>query len=518
VSARVLFIGIDALDSEMIRRFEADLPNIARIRRTGIERAVEPIHPPDSDTAWATIVTGLDPSEHGIVKYDDPLEKSGRLSSADPDNTALRGRTFWDAASRAGRRVCVLFPHLGYPVWPVNGVMVGRSGFHPQPMVYPEGLPLPGWDLAALNVVGGMPDRGKARYIRANRDLLEGQTRFALDLLDREHWDLFFAYSSVLDMIQHYFWSACDPGDPAWPGPNPHQDVIRDFYRHQDDIIGRLIAGAGEGAAVFVVSDHGHGMRPTRVFNLNEHLRRGGLLTLDERVGRRAAANLLERSKAAAAGAVGRFGLGTDASRILRRFPFLRRMYARPISVDWSRTRAYATNLSGIKAYSYGGIMVPRGQNPGAGYEETREKIISDLNSVLAEDGKPVFQWVRRREELFHGVHLEKYPDILFEMRYGIASIPMGSPARGTVSWCSSGKISRHPFRNEIWHGRRFGSRRGLVWGKPIPSDRPRVPSGGYSGLPSPRINAARPPFDLITPGILHGFTFFRDPPSREHG
>jgi predicted AlkP superfamily phosphohydrolase/phosphomutase len=421
---------------------------------------VEPIHPPDSDTAWATIVTGLDPSEHGIIKYDDPLEKSQRLSAGDPENTSIRGRTFWDEAGRMGKRVCILFPHLGYPIWPVNGIMIGRSGFHPQPAVFPDGMSFPGWNLSALNVVSGMPDRAKKKYLQANRVLLENQAQFGLELLDRESWDLFFLYSSVLDMVQHYFWNYCDPEDPAWPGPNPFRDVIHDFYCHQDDIVGRFLAKIESGTIVYIVSDHGHGMRPMQVFNINEFLRRKGWLVLREEKGLAAATGAVERSKTILMNLIGRWGLGTAASRILHILPFIRRIYSRPLAIDWTRTRAYATNLSGIKAYSYGGVVIPHNGIMDEEYEETRSRIMEELSTIRTDDGKPVFLWVRRREALYHGQYLEKYPDILFEMRYGLGAglIPDGkmmglSPTRQIVPGSHRGETAvfiRSPQRTNL--------------------------------------------------------------------
>ena len=167
MSTRVLFMGIDAMDARIVSAFAPVLPNLSRIRREGLDIPIETVHPPDSDTAWATISTGWNPAEHGIVRYDDALEKTSRLSAGDVDNSVLRGRTFWDAAGRAGKRVCVLFPHLGYPVWPVNGVMIGRSGFHEQPDVYPAGKRFPGWNLADLNVVRGIPAQRRSTIAKS---------------------------------------------------------------------------------------------------------------------------------------------------------------------------------------------------------------------------------------------------------------------------------------------------------------------------------------------------------------
>ena len=60
------------------------------------------------------------------------------MISKDVDDSTIRGRTFWDIAGKMGKNVCIL-PHLlGYPPWPVNGVMIGRSGVNKDVQAFPQ--------------------------------------------------------------------------------------------------------------------------------------------------------------------------------------------------------------------------------------------------------------------------------------------------------------------------------------------------------------------------------------------
>ncbi len=77
--------------------------------------------PPDSDTAWATISTGMNPAQHGIVRFVDPLEKSYQILNVGSDNEVLRGKTFWEILGRVGLKAHAIFPHLGYPIWEMPG-------------------------------------------------------------------------------------------------------------------------------------------------------------------------------------------------------------------------------------------------------------------------------------------------------------------------------------------------------------------------------------------------------------
>jgi predicted AlkP superfamily phosphohydrolase/phosphomutase len=449
MGTKLLVIGIDALDAGQIAKYEHVLPNLQRLRKSCPEISLNSVCPPDSDTAWATIYTGINPARHGIVQYVDPLEKSISYVSTDMDNGPIRGKTYWDLASTVGKRVCVLFPHLGYPVWPVHGVMVGRSSIENRVESHPSSIASQ-YDLSKMNVVEGMPGRRKRAYIRANERLLHAQAEFALEMLWVEDWDLFFVYSSVLDMIKHYFWNYCDETDPSYPGDNPLQDTIMNAYVLHDRMIGRLFEAVELNTPSIILSDHGHGMRPIDVLNVNEYLKRKGYLVLkDDTVGR-SVSHLLDASKEFALRLVSRFGLGTMASKLLTLMPWARSLYTSPLSIDWTRTAAFATNLSGLKAYAYSGIVIRR-DRLAQSYETVREEIIKDLSAIRdAKTEEAVVEWVRRREELYAGPHIEKYPDIVFELRQGFGvGLTAGStlfgrsPSRGLVpgSHTSSGAV-----------------------------------------------------------------------------
>ena len=76
---KVLLLGIDALDRLLIEKFASSLPNLTRLRESEVNLNVHSTFPPDSDTAWATIATGLNPAQHGVVRFVDPLEKSYQI-------------------------------------------------------------------------------------------------------------------------------------------------------------------------------------------------------------------------------------------------------------------------------------------------------------------------------------------------------------------------------------------------------------------------------------------------------
>lgn len=419
---KVLLLGIDALDRLLLEQFAGDLPTLNAMRTSATSLPVKSTFPPDSDTAWATIMTGLNPAQHGIVRFVDPLEKSYQLLNVAKDNSILRGKTFWEIIGQAGYKAHAIFPHLCYPVWPTPSTMVARSsaGAGIQSTI-PELLAhYPSQEMIAG--VNGFPDPGISALAERSRLLTKltmADAEFGLRLMDILEWDLFFVYWSTLDAIGHFFWSYFDPDDPGFQEGHPFQQIIPDTYKLYDKIVGQFLAAVDDEVTVIVLSDHGHGTRPFTLVNVNEVLHQAGFLAARD-LKSNPHLNLLEKSKRLAVKGVSRFGLGKAAGQIMRNFPGVVQTFTRPASVNWEKTLAYATDMSGIKSYSYGGIMINRAALARRDYEKVRSELISLLQEAcVLSDGTPLLEFIIRREELFAGPYLDKYPDILLEFKYG---------------------------------------------------------------------------------------------------
>lgn len=423
---RVLIIGIDSLDQSMLARLGDNLPNFMRLKETSQDIKLESVFPPDSPTCWASIYTGLNPSNHGIVSFIEPLSKVTEMVSQEVDNSNLRGKTFWDIAGSSGKRVCVILPVIGYPVWPVNGIMVGRSSVEDEIQTFPQSLSQ-GYILSQLNHVKYFPAGRRAKeFITRSQELTLNEAEFGLKLLKDREWDLLFISLVSLDAIQGFFWNYCDENDPTYSGDNSYRNAIRDFYYLLDEILGKFLNAVDTDTATIVVSDHGMGMRPIKLLNVNELLRENGLLVprfSGLKGGGSLVVSLMEKAKRTTSHFIASHGLAANlAGRLLRVFPASRGIYTSPLSIDWGETAAYFTDLSGIKAYSYGGINIKRESLGNRDYEEVRHVIIEELSKV--EDpatSKKIAKWVCRREELYSGEYIPLYPDIVFylEEDYG---------------------------------------------------------------------------------------------------
>jgi predicted AlkP superfamily phosphohydrolase/phosphomutase len=414
---KVLVIGIDALDSVTLSKLYPHLQNFRKLKENTPNINFDGVFPPDSPTSWGSIYTGLNPAKHGIVLFTDPLQRVNKMISNDVDDSTIHRRTFWDIAGKMGKKVCIL-PHLlGYPAWQVNGIMIGRSGVTKDVQVFPQEISKK-HDLSQFKwALDLFPGRDKKKYIETARDQILREMNFSLEILKNNEWDLFFVSFGELDTIQYSFWNYYDEMDPSYPGNNQYENVIIDFYKIYDDVIGKFLSSIDPETIVIIVSDHGIGSRPVKLININELFRRKSFLTLKNEPKKESnSVPLIIQLKRYLLKTIDKYDLGNMAAIALRMLPKGKDWFIASNHIDWENSMAYLTDQSGIKNYPYGGIVIKR--NIKMGYEELRNIIIKEIlqfNDPVT--GENIVKWICKREELYEGEYIDRYPDIIFELR-----------------------------------------------------------------------------------------------------
>lgn len=415
---KVLMIGIDSLDPVLLSKFEEDLPNFKKLRNESPGIKSKSIYPVDSIPAWITIYTGLNPSNHGILDAIDFVNESHRQIHI--DTSAFRGRTFWDFAGASGKKVYVINPFLAYPIWQVNGVMLnGPSlGEVGDVQAFPESI-LNKYELPYL---GGFtyPLKGDLKKYHKNvKRIASGEAEFGLKISKNYDWDLFFIFFPMLDPVQHFYWRFYDESDPTYPGDNnPYKNVIKDFYKLFDEIIGKFVLAQNSDTVIVVFSDHGMGRRCTKLVNINEFLREKGLLVPQGKK------KYTERIKGKLVDFVYKHELEDVAIKLATIILRTRNLGASsviksPNVYDQDKTVAYTSDFAGMMK-SFGGIKVISNQK----YEGIRNFLVEELAEIRdPSTGEKIVKWVCKREELYSGQYIQKYPDVVFELKeeYGIS-------------------------------------------------------------------------------------------------
>jgi predicted AlkP superfamily phosphohydrolase/phosphomutase len=436
-TTKLIIIGIDGMDFDLYAKWKKDLPNLRKLSEQGISLPLESVYPPDSICAWTTIFTGLDPSEHGLLYTINYLNKNKEI---DIDTSAFAGKTFWDIVGINNKRVCIVNPFLAYPPWKVNGVMVsgpvfidGTAKSYPENVLYDYQIP----------ELGGIVDFPTEKTLQNFLDKTKCSTRalttFGKELYQKEEWNIFFITFLTLDRIKHFMWRYQDHEDPTYPGNNPFENSIKETYQYFDSIVGEFLEIAKNNTATMVLSDHGHQRRCYRIVNINEYLRRLGYLQVNIPSIKYFSSNYwIEKIKNLLLKTIVVFHLEDISSKLIKYIPYKSAL----------KKGTFVTNYKDSVAFA---DVEFSGKNPSVGirlnkevisfknkkYDDIREKIISEMVDLIDPvTGKKIALWVKKREDVYSGTFLERFPDILmqFEDNYGIDFALFGAIITDSVS------------------------------------------------------------------------------------
>jgi len=416
---RVILIGFDGMDFDLTTELIAQghLPNLKKLADAGGFSPLLSVFPPDSIPAWITAFTGIDPSNHGILEHINYLLDD--VEDCAIDTSVFHEKTFWDRiGNEANKKVCVVNPFMAYPVWPVNGVMVSGPVFVEGEIQcsddeYTKGLKIPD----SIGGITNFPNKSnmKPYYDDMVKDTQE-QVDFGIDLLKNNKIDFFFQTIVTTDRVQHHYWRYCDKNDPTYPGPSEIDTTVTDFFKLTDNIVGQFLDELNDNDVLLIMSDHGHGMRCTHCFNTNEYLRQKGYLKSASGKKKFSKKILLEIAKNKVLKFMHDNNLEDYISVIAKFVPNAKALKKGSHITNYKGSMAYGSDFAGTNPF--GGICINKEHVDN--YDEFRDKLMAELKEIEHE-GKKIFTWVKKREELYTGKLIERYPDILYEMlpQYG---------------------------------------------------------------------------------------------------
>jgi predicted AlkP superfamily phosphohydrolase/phosphomutase len=439
MDSKLLVIGLDGASFNVLDALidKGYLPNLAALIKGGSRANLETTFPPITAVAWSSFMTGKNPGKHGIFEFVRRDRNSKREMAV---NASFRqGRTLWDMLGDAGKRVIVHNFPCTYPPRPVNGLLIsdfmtprGKRDFaYPVSLLSELEEKFGPYRLHLSETYGSSGPEGVLNELN---DELEYKARVTEYLMNEYEWDAFFQYFWGTDRIQHELWHIFDEDHPRHNKEEAakYREQVYAYFRRVDEIVGELIARAGQDAFVWVVSDHGFG--PAHKYcSFN-------LWLLQERF-LRLKSDALTRLKHLM------FKLGITpemAFKIVRSLPLGGLRPARGVStqagaskllstvflsfndVDWSRTVAFSKG-------NYGQIFInlegrePNGSVSQSEYDGVCNKIVERLKALR--DPLNGQQWVGdvfRRDQIYKGPLVDEAPDIAFlprDMRY----LPLGN-------------------------------------------------------------------------------------------
>ncbi|MGD9140390.1 MAG: alkaline phosphatase family protein [bacterium] len=424
---RLVVLGLDGATFDVLLPLaeKGELPAIKKLMDGGAWGRMRTVIPPGTGPAWSSIVTGLDPSNHGIFDIIVRAEESYNLAFL--NGASLRAPTVWDIVGRFGGKVVVVNVPMTYPPRQVNGYLVTGllTPLGSKRYTYPTELAgeieslAPSYSIVPRKVYSA----GRAGdFLAELREVLENKRVVLRELLGRADWKFAMEVFSETDFLQHALWHVMDEKHPRHdPGEaGRFADEVTGIYRRLDSIIGEVVDGLDENDSVMLVSDHGAGPL-YRFIHANNYLIQQGAMKVKDGLASmlkyrlfRAGLTPMNVYRLVSRLRLGRVKMGLRWTS--GGYDLLRKFFFSFSDVDWENTRAYA--LSGGV---YGGLFVnlkgrePRGSVEPDDYEKTRDELAALLRSFKdPRTDRPLISEVIKREDIYSGKFLGEAPDLYF--------------------------------------------------------------------------------------------------------
>jgi predicted AlkP superfamily phosphohydrolase/phosphomutase len=405
MSRPVVVIGLDSADRNLVSRWcdSDDLPVLRSIRDRGISGVLTTPPGLGDDAVWASFYTAVSPGRHGRYHH-----RQLRPGSYTVDNFRdVRHEPFWDALSRAGRKVAI----VDVPKCPLskvlNGIQVTDWLVHGRDHttnscpseVAPDLLRRFGDDRTDRQpeywcFVEELPTKQHEAFVERLLDSIQRKTLGVFDLLERDAWDLFLVVFKEAHCAAHQLWHPVDPNHPEHPTElqSHSQRLVKQVYQALDTAIGKLLAHLGVETDVIVFSDLGMTRNVT-----GEHLLDEILLLLDGSISLSAWQHLQNLSKR------------WRNSRVERATALVNRQlyqYRSAFQVEHNEiSGAIRVNVRGRE---------PRGRiSPGPEFEAYLDQLERDLLDLVDPDsGEAIVSKILRADEAFAGEHRDLLPDL----------------------------------------------------------------------------------------------------------
>jgi predicted AlkP superfamily phosphohydrolase/phosphomutase len=250
-----------------------------------------------------------------------------------------------------------LFP-ISYPADFARELAVANG------MFYTQGMPADTWALSEERL-------DENEFLSIIDEILAERGNMLENRLKRFRGGMFFFYLDTLDSVQHMFWRYRD--GRAFPSGAlaARKDVILEYYRKIDELLGMVLRYSDENTVVMVLSDHGF-TSFRKAVDLNRWLSDNGYLYFKKGI--------------------------KDGGEFFS-------------GIDWSRTRAYAMGFGGIylnkTGREYYGI-VP--QEDCRALEKEISRKLRDLKDPAS--GEAVVSNVYEGNEVFSGACRSSSPDL----------------------------------------------------------------------------------------------------------
>ena len=433
--ARVIVIGLDAAEATLIERWAAEgsLPFFAGFAAAGSVCRLTNRFRILPDAIWPELTSGRSSGKAGIYYYPRQLRTGeARPRPLLPQDIDPAG-FYWVVASRAGCRVAAVDIPYNVTTQGFNGIQLCGWGLHDSRFPVASDPPALVDELRAKygdHPVGPCDRHGETRegYERLLDSLLDGvsrKTALLLDLLGREHWDLFTCAYGETHCVGHQYWHFLDPCHPRHdPAASERlRGAVQAVYRRVEEGVAALVEAAGAGATVLVIASHGMGVNTGGPQLLPEVLARlgmssggGSAASRRYRLLQGSQSSLLKVAKSVLRPMIGR--------RTIRKLQTVAGSLHEPLESPRTRAAVLKNNTCGAIRINLKGREPFGSVEPGFEAEALSAELRSELLALEdPETGEPIVERVVTVSEAFGPDHHPDLPDLMVAFRTDLGPI-----------------------------------------------------------------------------------------------
>jgi predicted AlkP superfamily phosphohydrolase/phosphomutase len=383
---KVLVIGFDGATFDLIGPFtkKGVLPSFSTVLQQGVSAPMLSVIPPVSAPAWVSMVTGKNPGKHNVYGF---VDGKGKVVNS----TFRKSKAVWNLLDDHGKRSIIYNVPVTHPPEKINGIILsGIMSPHKK-----------GYYNRFQHDKESFMEREKVFKKMVQSEI--SKTDKALKILNEEEWDLFFIVYHLSDYVPTLYWKYMDTTHPQYTHHDVLSTAVEDSYRVLDTILGRFLSCVDEDTCVFVVSDHGIGPS-TKVFNINEWLRKKGFLTIKTHV---ALEKAFSFDKVAAF-----IDNHHIVKRIIKKVPESLQKKGYNLVVKRSKNVVSRMDADSTKAYAYSHAHFASIWS--VTDENALKKIEENIKTVKDPDtDEDVIQSVYKRDQIFHGPWVDNAPDLV---------------------------------------------------------------------------------------------------------
>jgi len=392
--AKVVVVGLDGFNPDLVWQWKEGLPNISRIMGEGIYGTVESTVPPITPQAWTCAQSSKNPGQFGFwdftfrrdFSYGEPLLVNSREIKVD---------TLYKILPKFGKRVAIVNVPVSYPPPEIP------SGYAVSCFLTPsleKNFTYPGDLRREIEEVGGQyiidASMEGANFRQLDKEVvlqriyeMDRQKFKLIEYFFREkRCDYIFGVIMGTDRMPHLFYRFFDEKHVRYEFHPRFSKVLKEHYQFCDQQIGELRKILDGDTVLLVHSDHSVQRLDGRI-NLNEWLIQEGYLKL--------------------------------ISRPSEPAPL------KDCQVDWPETVAWATGYTGQIYLNMRG-RESQGRVEPSDYHTILEELSEKLKAIPGGNGQPLDTETFKRVEIHSGPYSKYGPDLFIyfdQCRYNISEM-----------------------------------------------------------------------------------------------